>query len=39
MWQVHTFRNIVKEMVIELRAIKAIREKKELQVSPKIEIF
>jgi SAM-dependent methyltransferase len=40
MWQVHTFRNIVKEMVIELRAIKPIREqKKELQVSPKIEII
>ncbi|HAA29943.1 MAG TPA: hypothetical protein DCE56_22440 [Cyanobacteria bacterium UBA8553] len=40
MWQVHTFRNIVKEMVVELRAIKPIREpKKELYISPKIEII
>lgn len=40
MWQVNTFRNIVKEMVVDLRAIKPIREpKKELQVSPKIEII
>ena len=40
MWQVHTFRNIVKEMVVELRAIKPIREpKRELQVLPKIEII
>lgn len=40
MLQVHTFRNIVKEMIVELRAIKPIREqKKELQVSPKIEII
>jgi hypothetical protein len=40
MWQVHTFRNIVKEMVVELRAIKPIREpNKELQIQPKIEII
>jgi ubiquinone/menaquinone biosynthesis C-methylase UbiE len=40
MWQVHTFRNVVTEMVVELRAIKPIREqKKELHIPPKIEIL
>ncbi|MBD1921231.1 class I SAM-dependent methyltransferase [Microcoleus sp. FACHB-831] len=40
LWQVHTFRNIVKEMIVELRAIKPIREpQKELYIPPKIEII
>ena len=39
MFEVNTFRNIVKEMIVELRAIKPIREAKaELIVSPPIEI-
>jgi predicted SAM-dependent methyltransferase len=40
MWQINTFRNIVKEMAVELRAIKPIREpKRELQAIAPIEIF
>lgn len=40
MWQVHTFRNIVKEMIVELRAIKPIREpKRELYIPHNIEII
>lgn len=39
MFEINTFRNIVKEMIVELRAIKPIREAKaELIVSPPIEI-
>lgn len=39
MFEVKTFRNIVKEMIVELRAIKPIREpKQELLVEPPIEI-
>lgn len=39
MFEVTTFRNIVREMITELRAIKPIREpKRELIVQPKIEI-
>jgi SAM-dependent methyltransferase len=38
-FEVNTFRNIVKEMIVELRAIKPIREpKRELIVEPPIEI-
>jgi SAM-dependent methyltransferase len=39
MFEINTFRNIVKEMIVELRAIKPIREpKRELIVQPPIEI-
>ncbi len=39
LFEVNTFRNIVKEMIVELRAIKPIREsKRELIVQPPIEI-
>lgn len=39
MHDVNTYRNVVKEMIVELRAIKPIREpKRELQVRPQIEI-
>ena|ERR687886_2289183 len=39
LFEVNTFRNIVKEMIVELRAIKPIRESKiELIVQPPIEI-
>ena len=39
MFEVKTFRNIVREMIVELRAIKPIREpKQELLVEPPIEI-
>lgn len=39
MFEINTFRNIVKEMIVELRAVKPIREPKaELIVSPPIEI-
>lgn len=39
MFEVKTFRNIVKEMIVELRAIKPIREpKQELLFEPPIEI-
>jgi hypothetical protein len=39
MFEVKTFRNIVKEMIVELRAIKPIREpKQELLVESPIEI-
>lgn len=37
--EINLYRNVVKEMIVELRAIKPIRETKmELQVQPKIEI-
>ncbi len=40
MFQVHAFRNIVKEMVVELKAIKPIREpKQELLSLPQIEFI
>jgi SAM-dependent methyltransferase len=40
MHDVNSYRNVVKEMIVELRAIKPIREpKRELQVSPYIEII
>lgn len=40
LWQVNTFRNIVKEMAVELRAVKPRREpKRELQVTPPIEFI
>ncbi len=39
MFEINTFRNIVKEMIVELKAIKPIREpNKELIVEPSIEI-
>lgn len=39
LFEINTYRNIVQEMVVELRAIKPIREPKlELQVQPRIEI-
>ncbi len=39
MFEVNTFRNIVREMIVELRSIKPIREpKRELIVEPSIEI-
>lgn len=37
--EINTFRNVVREMIVELRSIKPIREPiKELQTSPKIDI-
>lgn len=39
MFEVHKYRNVVREMIVELRAVKPIRErKKELQVRPDLEI-
>jgi SAM-dependent methyltransferase len=39
LYQVNTFRNVVREMVVELRSIKPIREpKKELQRAPELVI-
>jgi hypothetical protein len=32
-------RNVVQEMVAHMRAVKPIRERRELQVQPRIEIF
>lgn len=37
--EINKYRNVVKEMIVELRAVKPIREpKRELQISPEIEI-
>ena len=38
LYEVNTFRNVVKEMVVQLRSVKPIRPpKRELQVAPHIE--
>lgn len=39
LYEVNTFRNVVREMIVELRSVKPIREpKKELQTAPELAI-